>query len=181
LRYAALEEAGDAKIDELECPIGLDHDVARLQVTEDHRWLLLMQVFEHIAELHQPAAHLELGDGTAPCLHGRQGLPFDEFHHQKEATILRESIVDDGQVRMAQLAQEASFLQEETPRLLRCLRVHRISRHQFFERQPLIELDVPGLVDATHPTLGQQALNTIAPTDNGPWNQRHLLRHDLSF
>jgi hypothetical protein len=100
LRYASFKETGDAEVNELEYAIGLDHDIARLQIAEDHRWLLPVQIFEHVTELHQPASHLPFGDRATPHLHGCQRFPFDKFHYQEKTSPFREGIVYNRQMGM---------------------------------------------------------------------------------
>ncbi len=50
-RFAWLKVARDAKIDQVKLSGGGEHNVARLEITEDDWWLVAMQVFKHIAKL----------------------------------------------------------------------------------------------------------------------------------
>ena len=58
---ARFEKAGNAKVDQLEVPIGLDHDIARLEIAKDDGRVLLMQISEHTAQLSAPTDHPGLG------------------------------------------------------------------------------------------------------------------------
>jgi len=180
LRDAALEETSDAKVDQLECPVGLHHDVGRLQIAEDHWWLLVVQVLQDVAELDQPAPNLCLWNTPTPPLHRCQRLAVDVFHHQEKPPVFGERVIDRGQMGMAQSAEDSSFLQEEPPRLLDSLGICPVDRHQLFQRQPLVQLDMARFVDAAHAALRNQALDAVSPADDGAWHQWHPLRHRRS-
>src|SRR6185295_10511263 len=96
-----------------------------------------------------------------------------ELHHEKRAAALVRSEVEEPHgVRIGQ-AGERNGLAFEAGGVRRAL---EILVHQQLERHPPFERQLYRLIHRAHAALPEQALDTIAPSDDIPWTY-HAVRH----
>ncbi len=84
-----LHDLRDAEIDELESSVFAQHDVGRLQILEDHRWLVTVQVAQHRTQLACPVQHG--GFRGALLLAGEMFVewnPSHQLHHDVAIVVL---------------------------------------------------------------------------------------------
>jgi len=63
LRLPRLEEAGDPEVDQLHLALVRQHNVARLEIAEDDRRRLVVQIGQHVTELPRDVQRLGLRRG----------------------------------------------------------------------------------------------------------------------
>jgi hypothetical protein len=110
---AGLEEAGNAEVNQLQAVVGHDHDVGRLQVAEDDRRLLAVEIVEDVAQLVGPGDNAALRKRPfAAVEHLLQGAAGHILHHQVVAVADGKLVADRRQVGVAQAAQQLRFASE---------------------------------------------------------------------
>src|SRR5258708_22997014 len=96
------EMPGNPKINQVDLPVWCAHDIIRLEIAEDDRWLAHVQVGNNAADLYADLKYLN--DRKIMYTFPRQVLAqcfaFNEVHHQIPASLLTELIVDARQIRM---------------------------------------------------------------------------------
>ena len=94
--------ACNAKIDQIDMPIGGAHDIGGLQIAKnDRRWLLLVQVAQHDTQLDtnlQGFVQWKLAPLAVQIVLKRFAL--EETHHQVPAPVLLKVIKNAGQIGM---------------------------------------------------------------------------------
>ena len=144
-------------------PSACDHDVGGLEVAEDDRRALHVQIVQRRAELLRPAHHLGLRQRPLrvdqALLHR---LPVDELHHEVVARALEEMRVDTRQVGMAQPHEGIRLEAESVERLLDFLRREAVLAH-LLDGDGLVVARVGRLIDGGHATLADLLADQIAP------------------
>src|SRR6202043_1194359 len=111
-----LKGASDAKVDQFDLISTGDHDIGRLEVTENNRRILAMQVGQHAAYLLRPGTGARLGDAARPidawhvALFGediRQRATFNKIHHQVVFPIMMKEVTHARNTGMLELSQES--------------------------------------------------------------------------
>ena len=167
---AHLERLGDAKIDQSQPPVLVDHDVRRLDVTKDDRLRLMeMQVAQHIAQFERPLQHRLDRQKVAHRIDDRfQVAPVDVFHHQIRAILAREVIVDLRHRGMAERCQHIRLALERAQRHLAHALIGGQVEHLFDGDVPhhIRKTEIPRLVHRPHAADADHAGDPVAPLEH---------------
>ena len=94
--------AGDAKVDDLDVAVRLEHHVAGLHVAVDDGGTLGVQIGQHVADLHGPLQNLLFRLGAVFIDDLVQRLAFDVVHDDAEGLALINDVLNMGQRAMVQ-------------------------------------------------------------------------------
>ncbi len=105
---AGFEVTRNAKIDQVDMPVGRQHDIGRFEVAEDDGRLAHMQVVEHAAKLDSDFQRFIDGQPVARQFFQVvfQCLAFDEVHDEVRTAHIGELLVDARQVGMRQAGKQ---------------------------------------------------------------------------
>src|SRR5258708_38599624 len=100
LGLARFEETCDPKVDQVNMPVWTAHDIARLQIAENNRGSLVVQITQHIAQF--PRDLQRFRQWQSPVWYTRQVLlqrfALNKAHNQIPVTGLLKVIMDTRQV-----------------------------------------------------------------------------------
>ena len=143
-------EVGDAKDAAF-----VDHDVGGLQVTVHDT--LLVGGGNAGAELARQPRRLSGFEPAAPAQEPRQVLAGDPLHGQEVASVGLADVPDPTDVRVRDLARDSDLVEQT----LEPVGVLTQLRRQELERDDLVELEVMGAVDLTHPAAPGETLDAV--------------------
>ncbi len=163
LRLARLEVAGDAEVDQLQRPARLKHDVARFQVAEDDRRVLLVEIVEHHCQLPGPDQRLPLVEATRRSAYDRiQRLTGHVFHDQIGVIALAEVVHDAGNAGVVEPSQHLRLAAKGVDGRLPVGRGHLRRVHLFHGHGQMAQTVILGQIDRAHAPLAQQASYLVA-------------------
>src|SRR5258707_7756957 len=95
LRAGPAEQARNTKIDQLNTSIARQHNIAWLEVAENHWRLLAVQIFQHVAALARPAQHAAFRERSMIIFEQLfLSSAGDILHDPKIACAIREKVSD---------------------------------------------------------------------------------------
>src|SRR6266700_3786168 len=112
-----LKMASNAEINQVDVAVESNHDIGRLEVTKNNRWLQPMQVTQHSAELCANVEHFLDRETTLTCERDTEGhshsmaqvllqrLAFNEVHHEIPVPCIEKMIVYTREVWMHEAAE----------------------------------------------------------------------------
>lgn len=164
LRLARLKEACNAEIDQVEMVVGGHHHIVWLQVAEDNRRLVAMEVAQDGAELD---AYIQYLGNRKLLLRGkfqaaRQRLTVNIVHNEIPASVLLEVVIDVRQVGMRKAGEQLRFVPEGDDRTLHLLRIEPTHAHLFGGADGIVEEHILYFVDRAEASLPQLLHNAIA-------------------
>ena len=170
---ARLVEAGDAKINQPDCAMPVNHDVGRFQVTVDDGRALGVEVGQHVAQLFRPAQHVVHGQRpTGPIQPLLQRLALDESHDQKVLACFLKEVNGQRQVGVAQIEEQVS-LPLKVGQSLGALGGAKTGLAHLFDRpQGAGLIDIGGLIEGAHTTLSHFAQQQVSPVEHGVGRQQ---------
>src|SRR6266566_6444207 len=163
------EEAGDAKIDQLDAAGTREHDIAGFHISENHWWLLTVQVLQHIAQLPGPTQHA--GFRKWPFITLQQvfeRVAVNIFHHQEMALTLGKEIGEGWKIGMVQTRKNPGLRQEILNGLGLLIGGHRGEAH-LLDGTDTSPPGVPRLIHSGHAPMSNRAHNDVAPVQQGTW------------
>ena len=127
LRFAGLEVAGNAKINQVDMVIRSEHNIGRFEVAKDNGRLVAVQVIEHRRQLN---ADIESGlDREAPNELVQvvfQRLAREKVHHHIGSSLLTEVVVNARQVGVHKIGKHQGFMLKGSSGLSHFLRTETI-------------------------------------------------------
>ena len=169
---ARLKILGNAKVNQAQAAVFVQHDIGRLHVAEDDRRVAIVQELQDIAQLNRPFQHLLLRQEARHLAeHGFQIAPFDEFHDQIGASFFAEVVIYFRNGRMAQRRQNVGFalkiLHGDLPHLrIQRMALHFLHRAQFHHAG---EAPIAPLIHGAHAAEPQDAHDLIAILQDTAW------------
>ncbi len=115
----------------LTLPSEVDHDIRRLQVTEDDRRLLAMEILQHVTQLIRPLQRTRFGNRPLASDDVFEVGPAHEFHHQVVIPLGLETVVDVWNARMPQALQDVRLRFETFHRLVAFVWIGEPIQHLF--------------------------------------------------
>jgi hypothetical protein len=164
-----LKRTRDSKIDQLNPPHVIDHDVAGLKVSVNDRRVVTVKVVKHFGYLLRPGYDLVFGERLIAFLEQLLKIfALDILHNQEVVAIFLEVIKNVNDIRMLQPAQYKSFTLEEEKSFFFIFLPEKVIS-QFFDntfsvRQP----EVSSHVDRAHAALTEVTENFPTVLQNVP-------------
>jgi hypothetical protein len=154
-------------------PVGVEHDVGGLHISEDHRLRQdVMQVVQDVAQLQGPTDHLGFGYKALVLIeNGLQIFTNDELKDQIRALFVREIIIDARDGGVIEGSQNIGFAFEVVDDCIVDGLVTGEVDHLFdcdaFEN--IREMKVPGRVHCAHASNTDNALDQVAVDQGYTW------------